>query len=244
MKKIPFITMILASLSIISLPAFGADILKRNEALSYKGPFVSSYEKTHEEGLKQYKPPSLSLESSSVPSGAAQAGAALVTSIVLHEGGHALAAYHAGAKNVSLKFLQKNGGKFYLGLANYEGMDDKAKVPYSMGGEFAADLTFEYALQSYKDKPSVYNKTLLVLSGTDFLRYCVYSFYLTKGNDSSYYDPVVVARETGISKDALFAVALAKTAINAYRVYSGNDRIIPYFTVDKNSAVFNLMTAF
>jgi hypothetical protein len=53
-----------------------------------------------------------------------------------------------------------------------------------------------------------------------------------------------MAKETGISKDTIFSVALAKTLINAYRVYSGKDYVIPYFAADKHSASLNFRIHF
>jgi hypothetical protein len=111
-----------------------------------------------------------------------------------------------------------------------------------MGGEFFADLTFEHALQDYRKKPNAYNRYLLLYSGTDFLWYCFYAFYLS--NDNPSYDPITISKETGISREMLFSIALAKTLLNAYRIYSGQDKVIPYFTVNKYSASLNIMIPF
>jgi hypothetical protein len=107
-----------------------------------------------------------------------------------------------------------------------------------MGGEFFADLTFEHALQDYRKKPTMFNQALLLSSGIDFAFYCFYAFYASE--DHPEFDPVTISEETGLSRDHLFSIVLAKTMINAYRVYSGEDRVIPYFTVDKHSAMLNL----
>lgn len=184
----------------------------------------------------------LSLESSTALSGVAQAGAAVVSNFVLHEAGHAVVAEYAGAQGTRYSFFTRQNNQFFIGLATYRSMDERSGVPFSMGGEVASDITFEYALESYRRNPTVYDKALLLMSGTDLLRYCVYAFYLTDGHP--YYDPVAVSRQTGISRNVIFSVALAKTMIDAYRVYSGRDFVIPYFTVDKYSAVFNLSKTF
>ena len=65
-----------------------------------------------------------------------------------------------------------------------------------------------------------------------------YAFYAS--DDHPEFDPVTIAAETGLSRDHLFSIVLAKTMLNAYRIYSGEDRVIPYFTVDKHSAMLNL----
>jgi hypothetical protein len=111
-----------------------------------------------------------------------------------------------------------------------------------MGGEFFADLTFEHALRDYRSNPNSYNKTLLITSGADFVWYCLYAFYLSGGNSA--YDPITISEETGLSHDTLFSIALAKTLINGYRVYSGNDTLVPYFRVDRYSTSLNFIIPF
>lgn len=169
-------------------------------------------------------------------------GAAFLTNLAVHEVGHAVVADHVGATGSRLSFFRKRRGDFFLGTSSVEYIDDKSKLPYTMGGEFFADLTFEHALQDYREGPNLFNKALLFYSGTDFLWYCLYAFYLS--SDNPYYDPVTISKETGISGDALFSIALAKTVLNAYRIYSGRDRVIPYFMVDKYSASLNIMIPF
>lgn len=106
----------------------------------------------------------------------------------------------------------------------------------------ASDLVFEHTLQNYRKKPTLYNKSLLFFSAMDFLWYSAYAFYLSEGHSG--FDPIVVSNQTGISEDIIFSIALAKTMMNAYRVYSGQDKVIPYFTVDKHSAYVNIAIAF
>ncbi len=115
-------------------------------------------------------------------------------------------------------------------------------LPYAMGGEFFADLTFEHALRDYRNNPNSFNKSLLITSGADFAWYCFYAFYVS--NDNPSYDPITISKETGLSRDTLFSLALAKTLINVYRIYSGNDRVVPYFKVDKYSTSLNFIVPF
>ncbi len=142
----------------------------------------------------------------------AQAGIAFLTNLVVHEFGHTIVADYAGARGNKLDFFNKEG------------------------------LTFEHALREYRKNPTMYNKSLLLFSGTDFLWYCFYAFYLSE--EHPHFDPVTIAKETGLSKDSLFSIVLAKTALNAYRIYNGEDKVIPYFTVDKYSASLNLLIPF
>lgn len=202
--------------------------------------------------LKNIKTPSkssvLDLEFSSILSEAAhggvlQVGAAFLTNFALHELGHVVVGDYVGVKGTEFGFLKKHEGQFFLGHTTYEQIDANSKLSYSMGGEVAVDLTFEHALQSYRKNPTTYNKSLLFFSATDFLWYSAYAFYLS-GGGNSHFDPVSISEQTGISKDMIFAIALAKTMANAYRVYSGQDRVVPYFTVDKNSAILNIGIAF
>lgn len=175
-------------------------------------------------------------------SGVIQIGMAFMTNLMIHEMGHVAVADYVGAKGSQLNFFKKQGETFFLGTSIVDKIDNNSRLPYSMGGEMFTDTTFEFALKNYRQNPNLYNKSLLLFSGTDFLWYCVYAFYLSEGHP--YFDPVAIAKEIGISKDTLFSIALAKTAINAYRVYSGKDTIIPNFTIDKNSAFVNVNIPF
>jgi len=172
-------------------------------------------------------------------SDALQIGAAFLTNLAVHEFGHEVVANNVGAEDSKLNFFKKSGGNFFLGTSTVSNIDQGSILPYAMGGEFFADLTFEHALQGYRNSPNTYNRSLLLISGTDFLWYCFYAFYVS--NDNPSYDPITISKETGISKDMLFSVALAKTLANAYRIYSGQDKIVPYFKVDRSSASLNFM---
>ncbi len=171
-----------------------------------------------------------------------QIGKALLTNFAIHELGHKVMADYAEAKGTKFNLMTEQDGTFFLGQSTFDEIDDESRLSFSIAGEVAADMTFEHALQSYRKSPDLYNKSLLVFSGTDFLMYCVYAFYLTDGH--AHYDPTAIAHETGLSKDKIISIALAKTLINAYRVYSGKDYVVPYFTADKNSATLNVSISF
>ncbi len=175
-------------------------------------------------------------------SDALQIGAAFLTNLVVHEFGHEIVANNVGAEDSQVNFFKKSGGNFFLGTSTVSSIDQGSILPYAMGGEFFADLSFEHALQGYRNSPNSYNKSLLLISGTDFLWYCFYAFYIS--NDNPSYDPITISKETGISRDMLFSVALAKTLANAYRIYSGQDKVVPYFKVDRSSASLNFMIPF
>lgn len=185
---------------------------------------------------------SASVKAPSLVSDFASVGLAFLTNLVVHETGHAAVASYVGANGIDLQFMTKKDDRFFLGLSHVEHIDEKSRLPYSMGGEVAASYTFEYALQDYRRKPSAYNKALMFFSGTDFLWYSIYAFYLTDGNDA--FDPTAITNITGLSKGTILGVALTQSLINTYRFYSGNDNIAPYFTLDKYSAVFNIRFIF
>lgn len=167
-----------------------------------------------------------------------QVGAAFLTNLLVHEIGHAAVADYAGARGNTLAFFKQSGGQFFLGMSTVEHIDDDAWFPYTVGGEFFADLTFEHALRGFRKNPNMYNRSLLLFSGLDFLWYCMYSFYLTNGDPG--FDPVSMSEQTGLSGDQLVAIAAAKTALNILRVYSGVDKVVPYFTVSSHAAFLNL----
>jgi hypothetical protein len=196
---------------------------------------------------KPYTSAAFDFEFSSVFKGATgggftDVGAALATQVVLHELGHDVVADSVGAEGSSLSFLTSKDGQFFMASSHVESIEDRSRLPYNMGGEWAADLTFEYALESYRSNPSIYNKSLMFFSGTDMLWYSIYAFYLSDGHEEL--DPIAITKYNNISEEAVLLVALAKTAINAYRIYSGNDKVIPYFSLDRESATLNLKVAF
>lgn len=220
-----------------------ADIYKIHQPLVSRNSGVPFYEKI----LIPYKSSTIDLEFSSVLSGVKQGGviqvgAAFLTTLAVHEFGHVVVADYVGASGIRLNFFKKHGGNFFLGSTIVEQIDNKSRLPLSMGGAMASDLTFEHALQSYRKNPNLYNKSLLFFSAVDFLWYSAYTFYLS--NTHPYFDPVAISKESRISKDIIFSIALAKTMMNAYRVYSGQDTVVPYFTVDKSSAILSISVIF
>jgi len=177
-----------------------------------------------------------------VGTGVISVGAAFATNVFLHELGHAIIADYVEAEGSKLRFLQSKNGQFFLASSTVEAIDERSRLPYNMGGEWAADKTFEYALKRYREGPSLYNKSLLFFSGTDLLWYSLYAFYLSHGHNEL--DPIAITTYNDISRETVLLVALSKTILNAYRIYSGNDRVIPSFTVDKESVVVNLRMVF
>jgi hypothetical protein len=106
-----------------------------------------------------------------------------------------------------------------------------------MGGEVATSLSFEVALHHYRASPTTYNRALLFFNGTEFLWYSVYAFYFEGAKDNRH-DPVAFSQEIGLSPEIILVIAVTQAALNTYRVYSGQDRLIPYFTFDERSASF------
>ncbi|OGQ07861.1 MAG: hypothetical protein A2W38_01010 [Deltaproteobacteria bacterium RBG_19FT_COMBO_58_16] len=197
--------------------------------------------------LEPYRSGALDFEVSSVLKGAKRGklidiGAAFATNIIIHELGHDIVADHVGAKGSSLGFLQSKNGQFFFASSTVQSIDASSRLSYHMGGEFAADFTFEYALDSYRAEPTLYNRSLMFFSGTEMLWYSLYAFYLSSGNDNL--DPIAVTRYGGVSREAFLSVAIAKTVMNAYRIYSGKDTIIPHFMIDDDAVTLNLTMAF
>ena len=166
-----------------------------------------------------------------------QIGLAFVTSIAVHESGHALIADQVGnAEEVNMQFFTKRGNSFSLGVTEVKNLNQKSKIPFIMGGEIASSYNFEFALVMYRQKPTIFNRSLMFFSGTDFLLYTVYSLYLNKG--ASHQDPVALKKETGVSEEAILGLALTQTLLNYYRISSGKDRVIPYLAFDDTSVKF------
>ena len=191
---------------------------------------------------KGVKKSSLRLELPPIVNDTVKVGMAYITNFLFHELGHKVMADYANATETEFNLFNKQDSKFFLGQSTYKQIDSESKLPFNLAGEAAADLTFEHALQDYRKNPTPFNKSLLLFSGTDFLIYCFYAYYLSEGHP--HYDPTAIASETGMSKDSIFSVALAKTLINAHRVYSGKDYIIPYFAVNRDTAMLNVKIDF
>ncbi len=172
----------------------------------------------------------------------AAVGAAYLTHLGLHEIGHNVVAGEVGGDSNQMNFFKTENGNFFLGYSSSEGIPEESKLPYSIGGERMAGITFEYALQSYRKKPTTYNKALMFFSGTDFLWYTLYAYYVSPGNDS--HDPNFIKEEMGCSKEALLSFAISKALLNTYRMYNEDANFVPMIALDKNSAVFLIRFSF
>ncbi len=158
-------------------------------------------------------------------------GSAYLTHIVVHETGHNAMADMAGGRGVKMDFFQQKNGSFFAGVSSVGEIDRESVLPFRAAGLVASNYTFDVALSGYRAQPSTYNKALLFFSGTDFLWYSVWSFYIKGSNDPGY-DPVGISQETGLSNEAIVSVALFQTALNVFRIYSGHDSYVPYIAVD------------
>jgi hypothetical protein len=170
-------------------------------------------------------------------------GMAFMSNLALHESAHYVVANDAGALGNQIQFFSGTGGSFFLGLSTVNDIDNRAKLSYNLAGEVATSYTFEWALSHYRDNPTLYNKSLLFFSGTDFLWYSLYAFYLSPQNNQMF-DPVGIANDTGLSHNAVFAIVFTQFALNALRVSTGRDDIVPYFTLDTYQAGFGIRYRF
>ena len=160
---------------------------------------------------------------------------AFVTNLTVHESGHYIVAEGLGAQDNTLSFFSQDDGSFFLGLSTVRTIGEGARLPYILGGEMATSLSFEIVLHRYRAVPTPYNKALLFFNGTEFLWYSIYAFYISNAMDNRH-DPVAISHETGLSTEAILVIAGTQTLLNAYRVISGQDRFVPYFTFDRYSA--------
>ncbi len=165
---------------------------------------------------------------------AAAIGTAFLTGLFTHEMGHYFIAESIGVTKNDIYFFSKRDDNLYLGLNMVEGIDERSRLSHAMGGELFANLTFEAALQSYRKKPTTYNKALLFFSGTDFLRYAAFSYYLAAKPVPTEYDPIYIRNASGVSTETIMFTALTQVGINAYRVISGNDTLVPYISFQKD----------
>ena len=172
----------------------------------------------------------------------ASIGAAYTTHLFLHEMGHQVIADEVGAESPKMSFFTRSGGTFYPGLSTYKNIPEKSKLPYAVGGERMAGLTFDYALKSYRHKATTYNKALMFFSCADFFAYTLLANYVNTDNDM--YDPYLIREETGCSKGLLLSLVTAKSLINAYRVINPDANFAPVIWVDKSSAALLLRFPF
>ena len=170
-------------------------------------------------------------------------GLAFLSNLAIHESGHYLVAEGVGARDASLKFFIQEDGAFFFGLSTVRNLPEESSITYKLGGEIAASYTFEFALQGYRQRPTTYNAALLFFSGTDLFWYTAFAFYLAPEEDARY-DPVGIREVTGFSRGTLLGAASAQLAANAYRVWSGTDRVVPSFSYDRRSALLNLTLRF
>jgi hypothetical protein len=163
---------------------------------------------------------------------------AYFTHLTLHELGHQVVADEVGAQDHKMSFLAQKNGQFYLGLSTYEAIPEKSVLPYAVGGERMASLTFEYGLESYRQNPTTFNKALMFFSTVDFLGYTLLANYVNPTD--SMYDPTLIRQETGASKELILSLVLTKSLVNAYRVFNPECRWMPIIETDLTSARFML----
>jgi hypothetical protein len=172
----------------------------------------------------------------------ASIGAAYTTHLFLHEMGHQVVAEQVGAVAPQMGFFAQRGGRLYPGLSTYKEIPEESKLPYGVGGERMAGVTFEYALQSYRHGPTTFNKALLFFSCADFLVYTLLGNYVHPDDDM--YDPNLVREETGCSKEMLLSLVMAKSLLNTYRVMHPAANFSPMIWVDKQSAALLFRLSF
>ncbi len=170
-------------------------------------------------------------------------GLAFLTNLGIHETGHYVIANQAGAEGNTLNFFTKDKNSFFLGLSTVTKIDSKAKPGYHLAGEVASNYTFELALRKYRENNTTYNRALMFFSMTDFLWYTTYAFYVAPYQNGKF-DPIGISNTTGIDREKIFLVALAHTSLNALRVYSGEDRVIPYYMLDRHFIGFGIKVPF
>ena len=170
-------------------------------------------------------------------------GLAFLTNLGIHETGHYVIANQAGAEGNTLNFFTKDKNSFFLGLSTVTKIDSKAKPGYHLAGEVASNYTFELALRKYRENNTTYNRALMFFSMTDFLWYTTYAFYVAPYQNGKF-DPIGISNTTGIDREKIFLVALAHTSLNALRVYSGEDRVIPYYMLDRHFIGFGVKVPF
>ncbi len=169
-------------------------------------------------------------------------GAAYTSHLFFHEMGHQVVAEEVGADSPEISFFTRKNGRFYPGLSTYQNIPGESRLPYAVGGERMAGYTFEYALESYRREPTTYNKALMFFGCADFLAYTLLANYVHPDNDM--YDPNLIREETGLSRELLLSLVMAKSLINTYRVFNENASFTPMIRVDKDSAAFMISFEF
>ncbi len=169
-------------------------------------------------------------------------GAAFMTHLFIHEMGHQIVADDVGASSHKMQFFANRNGKFYLGFATYESIPDESVLPYAVGGVRMADITFEHALQSYRRKPTMFNKSLIFFSSVNFLAYTLLANYVEPGEKT--YDPNLIRDEIGFSKEEMLSLVATKTLLNAYRITDPDANYHPFILFDKKRAAFIIQVDF
>ncbi len=173
---------------------------------------------------------------------AAAISAAYMTHLFLHEVGHQVVAEEVGADSPKISFFTRKNGRFYPGLSTYQNIPRESKLPYAVGGERMGGYTFEYALKSYHREPTTFNKALMFFGCADFLAYTFLANYVHPENDM--YDPNLIRAESGLNKEALLSLVMAKSLANTYRVFNKDANFTPMIVVDKTSAAFVIRFTF
>ena len=163
----------------------------------------------------------------------AQISSAYMTYLLAHESGHFVVGRMSGAERASMDFFTNEDDTFFLALTDISVIDPKSLFPYKMGGFATSSYLFESTLRQYRNRPSIYNRSLLLFSGTDLLVYSLWAFYID-GSDNPSYDPVAISHDTGLSHEAIIGIAALQTTLNAYRAYTGKDTLLPYIALDKS----------
>ncbi len=172
----------------------------------------------------------------------ASIGAAYTTHLFFHEMGHQVVAEKVGADSPKMHFFTTKDGKLYPGLSSYKNIPKESKLPYAVGGDRMTGYTFEYALQSYHRNPTTYNKALMFFGCADFFAYTLLANYVHPDNDM--YDPNLIREETGLSKELLLSLVMAKSLMNTYRIFNENANFTPIIRVDNDSAAFMIRFEF
>jgi hypothetical protein len=158
-------------------------------------------------------------------------GSGYTTQIFLQALGHQIEAGEVGAVSHQMHFFTSKNGNFYPGVSYYKSIPEESMLPYAAGGERMACHTFEYALQSYRQNPTTFNKALMFFSNMDFFAYTLLANYVYPDNDM--YDPNIIRKETGMPKGMILSFATAKMILNTYRIFDEDFPLVPVIEVIK-----------
>ena len=173
---------------------------------------------------------------------AAEIGTGYTTYLFLHEMVHQVVAEEVGADSPKIGFFTRNGSNCYPWLSTHEGIPIESKLPYAVGGEQMAGVTFEFALPAYRRKPTTYNKALLFFSYADFVVCTLLANYVK--SESDMYDPNPIREEVGCSNEVLLSLVLAKSLLNTYRGMNQDAKCVSMIWVDKERVALLLNIPF